>query len=70
MCVINLVKVQRDRSAAIAAAIGIASAGDVVLIAGKGHERYQEVAGVRHPFDDTEVAMRVLAAMSAQETVR
>lgn len=66
----NVVKVQRDRSAAIAAAIGIASAEDVVLIAGKGHERYQEVAGVRHPFDDTEVARRVLAAMSAQETVR
>ncbi|MCD8472733.1 UDP-N-acetylmuramoyl-L-alanyl-D-glutamate--2,6-diaminopimelate ligase [Xylella taiwanensis] len=61
------VKVQRDRSAAVAAAIGMASADDIVLIAGKGHEQYQEVAGVRHPFDDTEVAMRMLAVMSVQE---
>ena len=33
---------------------------DVVLIAGKGHEPYQEIAGVQHPFDDTEVARRAL----------
>ncbi|HHW4680439.1 MAG TPA: glutamate ligase domain-containing protein, partial [Xylella taiwanensis] len=64
------VKVQRDRSAAVAAAIGMASADDIVLIAGKGHEQYQEVAGVRHPFDDTDIAMRVLAAVSTQEAVR
>jgi len=55
------VTVQRDRAAAIAAAIGPARPGDIVLIAGKGHEPYQEVAGVRHPFDDTEVAARVLS---------
>jgi len=54
--------VQRDRAAAIAAAIGQAGAGDIVLIAGKGHEPYQEIDGVKHAFDDTEVAGRVLAA--------
>jgi UDP-N-acetylmuramoyl-L-alanyl-D-glutamate--2,6-diaminopimelate ligase len=52
--------VQRDRAAAIARAIGTASASDIVLIAGKGHEPYQEVAGVRHPFDDTAVARALL----------
>jgi UDP-N-acetylmuramoyl-L-alanyl-D-glutamate--2,6-diaminopimelate ligase len=48
--------VQRDRAAAIARAIGAASPDDIVLIAGKGHEPYQEIDGVKHPFDDTEVA--------------
>ncbi|MCA1714090.1 MAG: UDP-N-acetylmuramoyl-L-alanyl-D-glutamate--2,6-diaminopimelate ligase [Gammaproteobacteria bacterium] len=54
--------VQRDRAAAIARAIGEAGPGDIVLIAGKGHEPYQEIAGIRHPFDDTAVARRVLEA--------
>ena len=54
--------VQRDRAAAIATAIGQAGAGDIVLIAGKGHEPYQEIHGVQHAFDDTEVAGRVLAS--------
>ena len=48
--------VERDRAAAIARAIGGAGPRDIVLIAGKGHEPYQEISGVRHPFDDTEVA--------------
>lgn len=43
-----------DRREAIRAACHIASAGDIVLIAGKGHEKYQEVNGVRHHFDDKE----------------
>lgn len=54
--------VQRDRATAIATAIGLAGAGDIVLIAGKGHEPYQEVHGVQHAFDDTDVAGRVLAS--------
>ena len=53
--------VQRDRALAIARAIGMAADGDSVLVAGKGHETYQEVDGVRHPFDDTQVAHLVLA---------
>ncbi|HEY1142058.1 MAG TPA: UDP-N-acetylmuramoyl-L-alanyl-D-glutamate--2,6-diaminopimelate ligase [Lysobacter sp.] len=52
----NDIIVQRDRAAAIARAIGEASPDDIVLIAGKGHEPYQEIDGVKHPFDDTEVA--------------
>jgi UDP-N-acetylmuramyl tripeptide synthase len=50
-----------DRRAAIHAAIARAGAGDIVLIAGKGHETYQEIAGVRHPFSDVEVAQAALA---------
>ncbi len=41
-----------DRRAAIVAAVDAARSGDAVIVAGKGHETGQEVAGVRHPFDD------------------
>ncbi|MES2396649.1 MAG: UDP-N-acetylmuramoyl-L-alanyl-D-glutamate--2,6-diaminopimelate ligase [Bacteroidota bacterium] len=41
-----------DRSEAIKMACSIAKAGDIILVAGKGHEKYQEVRGVKHPFDD------------------
>jgi UDP-N-acetylmuramoyl-L-alanyl-D-glutamate--2,6-diaminopimelate ligase len=58
------VTIERDRRRAIALAIHAAHAGDVVLIAGKGHEPYQEIAGVRHPFDDLAVARHVLGAMT------
>jgi UDP-N-acetylmuramoyl-L-alanyl-D-glutamate--2,6-diaminopimelate ligase len=51
-----------DRRAAIGRAIELATAGDVVLIAGKGHERTQEVRGVHHPFDDRAVAHEFLEA--------
>ncbi|MGJ7461045.1 UDP-N-acetylmuramoyl-L-alanyl-D-glutamate--2,6-diaminopimelate ligase [Halomonas sp. MA07-2] len=50
------------RVAAIARVLAEAEAEDVVLIAGKGHEAYQEVAGVRHPFSDLAEAERALAA--------
>jgi UDP-N-acetylmuramoyl-L-alanyl-D-glutamate--2,6-diaminopimelate ligase len=56
----NLV-VEPDRAAAIAAAVAAARPGDVVVIAGKGHETGQEVAGVVHPFDDHDVARAALA---------
>ena len=49
-----------DRRAAIAEAVRRARPGDVVLIAGKGHESGQEVAGVMHPFDDRVVAREEL----------
>ncbi len=48
--------IESDRQEAITDAITLAHRGDVVLIAGKGHENYQEVKGVRHVFDDVEVA--------------
>lgn len=54
------VVVERDRRAAIQRAVGEAGPGDIVLIAGKGHEPYQEIDGVRHPFDDAEVARAAL----------
>ena len=49
------VHVEPDRRAAIAFALSNAARGDVVVIAGKGHETTQEIAGVKHPFDDREV---------------
>jgi UDP-N-acetylmuramoyl-L-alanyl-D-glutamate--2,6-diaminopimelate ligase len=54
------VQVQADRAAAIAAAIAGAGADDVVLIAGKGHETYQEAGGQRVPFADAAVARAAL----------
>ena len=54
------VDVQPDRAQAIAGAIARAAANDVVLIAGKGHEATQEVAGVKHPFFDQDHARRAL----------
>ena len=55
-------RVEPDRARAIFEAIGSARCGDVVLIAGKGHEDYQEIAGERLPFADVDVAGRALAA--------
>jgi len=51
-----------DRAAAIDHAIRSAQPGDVVLIAGKGHEDYQEIKGVKLPFSDIEVAARALGS--------
>ncbi|MGP3970568.1 UDP-N-acetylmuramoyl-L-alanyl-D-glutamate--2,6-diaminopimelate ligase [Streptomyces sp. 6N223] len=48
------VLVEEDRHAAIAAAVARAEPGDTVLVAGKGHERGQDIAGVIRPFDDRE----------------
>ena len=48
-----------DRREAIRTAIMLASPGDVVLIAGKGHETYQEICGVKHHFDDREIVREV-----------
>jgi len=44
-----------DRREAIKTAYALAREGDIILIAGKGHEKYQEISGVRHPFDDKQV---------------
>jgi UDP-N-acetylmuramoyl-L-alanyl-D-glutamate--2,6-diaminopimelate ligase len=53
--------IELDRAKAIRAAIAAADVGDVVLVAGKGHEAYQEANGVRSPFDDVEIASGALA---------
>ena len=59
---IHPVHVEPDRARAIFEAIGNARQGDVVLIAGKGHEDYQEIAGDRLPFSDLAVAKKALEA--------
>ena len=48
-----------DRREAIRTATQFAGPGDVVLIAGKGHENYQEICGVKHHFDDKEVVLDI-----------
>jgi UDP-N-acetylmuramoyl-L-alanyl-D-glutamate--2,6-diaminopimelate ligase len=55
--------VEPDRRLAIRLALGEASSGDVVVIAGKGHEPYQELAGRTIAFDDREVAAEELRAI-------
>ncbi|HEX3332923.1 MAG TPA: UDP-N-acetylmuramoyl-L-alanyl-D-glutamate--2,6-diaminopimelate ligase [Acidimicrobiales bacterium] len=56
------VVVEPDRRAAIERALDAAHPGDIVVIAGKGHETYQEIAGQRLPFDDAAVAREALSA--------
>jgi len=58
----DCVQVQADRALAIAQTIAAAAAEDVVLLAGKGHEDYQEVAGHKHPFSDHAHAQAALDA--------
>lgn len=48
-----------DRKEAIKAAINLANPEDIILVAGKGHEKYQEIKGVKHHFDDKEVLMEL-----------
>ncbi len=55
-----------DRHDAIGLACRLAQPGDVVLVAGKGHEPYQEVKGVRHHFDDREEVLAVFKAEKAR----
>jgi len=63
-----------DRSVAIQSAIRYAKRSDTVLIAGKGHENYQEIKGIKHPFDDASVARQALQSCQAyrqtQNTLR
>ena len=59
-----------DRAAAIERAVAMAAAGDVVLIAGKGHEKYQQIGDRVLPFDDGEVARAALAKRRARERAR
>ena len=54
------VLVIEDRKSAIQAACMMAKPNDIVLVAGKGHEDYQEIKGVKHHFDDAEVVTEIL----------
>ncbi len=49
-----------DRKEAIKTAISLAKPEDIVLVAGKGHEKYQEIKGVKYHFDDKEVVKKCL----------
>jgi UDP-N-acetylmuramoyl-L-alanyl-D-glutamate--2,6-diaminopimelate ligase len=46
-----------DRAQAIKTAIAMAEKGDIILIAGKGHEKYQDIKGVKHDFDDLQITI-------------
>ena len=54
-----------DRREAIRAALAEARPGDLVLIAGKGHEPYQEIQGVKHPFSDLDEVRLAMAQAEA-----
>jgi UDP-N-acetylmuramoyl-L-alanyl-D-glutamate--2,6-diaminopimelate ligase len=53
-----------DRKEAIKAAVSMAEAGDIILIAGKGHETYQEINGIRYEFDDMKVLTEMINLLS------
>lgn len=53
-----------DRREAIKTAVMLCRRGDIILIAGKGHEDYQEIKGVKHHFDDAEVVTEILEQMT------
>lgn len=52
-----------DRKEAIKTAISFAESGDIILVAGKGHEKYQEINGIKHHFDDKEVLAEMFALL-------
>lgn len=60
-------RVERDRAVAIAAAIAEAADADIVVVAGKGHESYQETATGRHPFSDREVVAGLLQITATEQ---
>ena len=59
-----------DRREAIKYAIESAIEGDVILVLGKGHEDYQEIEGVRYPFDERIVIREVIDELSSEEKMR
>ena len=52
-----------DRKEAIRTACHLARPGDIIVIAGKGHEKYQEIKGVKYPFNDKEILKNTLEEM-------
>lgn len=60
----NKAMVIADRKEAIKTACELAQAGDIILLAGKGHEKYQEIKGVKHPFDDKQVLEETFTGLS------
>ncbi|MGB2832911.1 MAG: UDP-N-acetylmuramoyl-L-alanyl-D-glutamate--2,6-diaminopimelate ligase [Methylotenera sp.] len=62
--------VEPDRAKAIHQAIQLAKRGDIILVAGKGHENYQEISGVKYPFDDALIAQAALKNYQTAGKVR
>lgn len=60
----NKVLAITDRKEAIRTAVALAESGDIILIAGKGHEKYQDIGGVKHPFDDKEILAETLKSLA------
>jgi UDP-N-acetylmuramoyl-L-alanyl-D-glutamate--2,6-diaminopimelate ligase len=60
------VEIDPDRRSAIARALTLAMPGDIVVVAGKGHEQGQEIAGVVHPFDDRTVVLEQLDQLGGE----
>jgi UDP-N-acetylmuramoyl-L-alanyl-D-glutamate--2,6-diaminopimelate ligase len=50
-----------DRKEAIRTAVMMANNDDIILVAGKGHEKYQDINGVKYPFDDKEILKELLS---------
>jgi UDP-N-acetylmuramoyl-L-alanyl-D-glutamate--2,6-diaminopimelate ligase len=63
------IEVCADRAEAIARAVGRSEPGDTVVVAGKGHEQGQEIAGVIHPFDDAAVLRAAIQHAGRQEAL-
>lgn len=56
-----------NRREAIKTACHLAKPGDIILVAGKGHEKYQEIQGVRHPFDDKKILEEMLLSINQKK---
>ena len=59
-----------DRKEAIKTAVSFAKPDDILLIAGKGHEKYQEIKGVKHPFDDKEVLKEMFELLRSEKVMK
>jgi len=55
-----------NRTEAIRTACALATQGDIILVVGKGHEKYQEIKGVKYPFDDKQILLGILAAKTTE----
>jgi UDP-N-acetylmuramoyl-L-alanyl-D-glutamate--2,6-diaminopimelate ligase len=53
----------QDRKEAIRTACHLAKSGDIILLAGKGHEKYQEINGVKFPFDDKKIFSEIMESL-------
>jgi UDP-N-acetylmuramoyl-L-alanyl-D-glutamate--2,6-diaminopimelate ligase len=53
----------QDRKEAIRTACHLAKSGDIILLAGKGHEKYQEINGVKFPFDDKQIFSEIMESL-------